>query len=113
MTGLMHEKEFSRKSFVKGGGALIISFSALGAAGAASAATGNTPFNSRTPNDFLPDLQQVDSWIAVTTDNKIIVTHGEPEFAGTPTGSVDSGVAIGRTRPAPFGVTSLHASSWL
>jgi CO/xanthine dehydrogenase Mo-binding subunit len=86
MTGFLHEKQFSRKSFVKGGGALIIGFSALGAAGSASAATGNTPFNSRTPNDFLPDLQQVDSWIAVTTDNKIIVTHGEPEFAGTPTG---------------------------
>ena len=64
MTGFLHEKQFSRKSFVKGGGALIISFSALGAAGAASAATGNTPFTARTPNDFLPDLQQVDSWIA-------------------------------------------------
>jgi len=86
MTGFLHEKQFSRKTFVKGGGALIISFSALGAAGSASAATGNTPFTARTPNDFLPDLQQVDSWIAVTTDNKIIVTHGEPEFAGTPTG---------------------------
>ena len=79
MTGFLHEKQFSRKSFVKGGGALIISFSALGAAGAASAATGNTPFTARTPNDFLPDLQQVDSWIAITTDNRVIVTHGEPE----------------------------------
>ena len=28
MTGFMHEKEFSRKSFVKGGGALIVGFSA-------------------------------------------------------------------------------------
>jgi len=86
MTGLIPEKQFSRKSFVKGGGALIIGFSALGAAGAANAATGNTPFTKRTPNDFLPDLQSVDSWIAITTDNKVIVTHGEPEFAGTPTG---------------------------
>ena len=32
MTGFLHEKQFSRKSFVKGGGALIIGFSALGAA---------------------------------------------------------------------------------
>jgi CO/xanthine dehydrogenase Mo-binding subunit len=86
MTGFLHEKQFSRKTFVKGGGALIISFSALGAAGTANAATGNTPFTARTPSDFLPDLQQVDSWIAITTDNKIIVTHGETEFAGTPTG---------------------------
>ena len=27
MTGLLHEREFSRKSFVKGGGALIVGFS--------------------------------------------------------------------------------------
>ncbi len=31
MTGLIHEKEFSRKSFVKAGGALIVGFSTLGA----------------------------------------------------------------------------------
>jgi CO/xanthine dehydrogenase Mo-binding subunit len=88
MTGLMHEKEFSRKSFVKGGGALVVGFSALGAiAGKAQSATGNTPFGSRSGTDFLPDLTSVDSWIAVTADNKIIVTHGETELGhGTPTG---------------------------
>ena len=32
MTGLMHEKEFSRKSFLKGGGALIVGFSLIGSA---------------------------------------------------------------------------------
>ena len=31
MTGLIPEKEFSRKSFLKGGGALIIGFSIAGA----------------------------------------------------------------------------------
>ncbi len=89
MTGFMHEKEFSRKSFVKGGGALVIGFSALGAgtAGKAAAATGNTPFASRTPADFLPDLNSVDSWIAIRADNSVIVTHGETELGhGTPTG---------------------------
>ena len=88
MTGFMHEKEFSRKTFVKGGGGLIIGFSALGAMGAgkAAAATGNTPFSSRTPADYLPNLQAVDSWIAITPENNVIVTHGETEFAGTPTG---------------------------
>ena len=30
MTGFMHEKEFSRKSFVKGGGALVVGFSLAG-----------------------------------------------------------------------------------
>ena len=51
MTGLLHEKEFSRKSFVKAGGALVIGFSALGALGAGKAkgATGNTPFSQRGP----------------------------------------------------------------
>ena len=51
MTGFMHEKEFSRKSFVKGGGGLIIGFSALGALGAgkAAGATGNTPFSGCRP----------------------------------------------------------------
>ncbi len=88
MTGLMHEREFSRKNFVKGGGALIVGFSALGAAaGKAQAATGNTPFNQRGPQDFLPDLNAVDSWVAITADNKVIVTHGETEMGhGTPTG---------------------------
>ena len=32
MTGLLHEKEFSRKTFVKGGGALIVGFSTAGSA---------------------------------------------------------------------------------
>ena len=31
MTGLLSEREFSRKSFVKAGGALIVGFSVLGA----------------------------------------------------------------------------------
>jgi nicotinate dehydrogenase subunit B len=87
MTGFMHEKELSRKSFLKGGGALVVGFSALaGTAGNAQAASGNTPFTARTPADFLPNLQSVDSWLAITPENKVIVTHGETEFAGTPTG---------------------------
>ncbi len=80
----MLKKEFSRKSFVKGGGAMIVGFSAL--AGKAQAATGNTPFSQRGPDDFLPNLSTIDAWIAIKADNTVIVTHGEPEFAGTPTG---------------------------
>jgi CO/xanthine dehydrogenase Mo-binding subunit len=88
MTGLLHEKEFSRKKFVIGGGSLVVGFSMLGlGAGKAQAANGNTPFASRGPGDFLPDLTSVDSWIAVTKDNNVIVTHGETEMGhGTPTG---------------------------
>ena len=32
MTGFLHEKQFSRKSFVKGGGALVVGFSLAGSA---------------------------------------------------------------------------------
>ena len=56
-------------------------------AGKAEAATAPTPFAKRTPADYLPDLAQIDSWITLTADNKVIVTHGETEFGhGTPTG---------------------------
>ena len=87
MTGLMHEREFSRKSFVKGGGALIVTISAASAVGKASAANGLKAFTARTPNDFLPDLQQVDSWLALDSNNVMHVMHGETELGhGTPTG---------------------------
>ena len=89
MTGFMHEKEFSRKSLVKGGGALIVGFSMFGAAtaGKASAANADTPFGKRTPADYLPDQTQIDSWITLHADNTVTVTHGESELGhGTPTG---------------------------
>jgi nicotinate dehydrogenase subunit B len=65
MTGLMHEKEFSRKTFLKGGGAMIVGFSLLGAgvAGKASAAVPAT--------GYLPDTTQVDSWITILADNTV------------------------------------------
>ena len=86
MTGFLHEKEFSRKNFIKGSSAVVAGLSAAGIAGKASAATGNTPFAARGPGDYLPDLNTIDAWLAITPDNKVIITHGEPEFAGTPTG---------------------------
>ena len=45
MTGLMHEKEFSRKTFVKGGGALVICSANISnhRISAAAAAAGSTP----------------------------------------------------------------------
>ena len=45
MTGFLHEKEFSRKTFLKGGGALVVGFSARAAP--RLPATGNTPFGKR------------------------------------------------------------------
>jgi len=81
------KKEFPRKAFLKGS---VVAVGGLAAAGSANAATGNTPFAARTPNDFVdlndPRLTQVDMWIAITPENKIVITHGQAEFAGTPTG---------------------------
>ena len=74
-------KEFSRKTFVKGGGALIVGFSALGAATAARRRTATDAVQpARRRQDFLPDLTQVDSWITLNADNTVIVTHGETEL---------------------------------
>jgi len=83
MTELL-QKQFSRKTFVAGGGAMIVGFSV---AGAAQAATGNTPFAQRGPGDYLPNLSSIDAWIAIRSDNTAMVTHGETELGhGTPTG---------------------------
>jgi CO/xanthine dehydrogenase Mo-binding subunit len=83
MTEILN-KEFSRKTFIKGGGAMVVGFSMTGAA---QAATGNTPFAQRGPQDFLPNLSTIDAWIAIRPDNTVMVTHGETELGhGTPTG---------------------------
>jgi len=88
----VHHKAFSRKSFIKGSGAVVAGLSLAGRASAANPnqATGNTPFSQRTPTDYIalgdPRLTQVDTWVAITPTNKVIVTHGETEFTGAPTG---------------------------
>jgi nicotinate dehydrogenase subunit B len=76
MTGFLHEQEFSRKSFLKGGGALVVGFSLLGSglAGKAAAATAQPQ-----PTGYLPDPAQVDSWISVLSDNKIVFKTSQIE----------------------------------
>ena len=52
MTGFLHEKEFSRKSFLKGGGALVVGFSMVGAGVGARVAQGaEDPYASNGPYD--------------------------------------------------------------
>ena len=83
MTGLMHEREFSRKSFVKGAGALIVGFSLAGAglAGKAGAA-GVDPYASDGLDQF-----QVDSWIEIHADNTATIkTGGIRQGTGSDTG---------------------------
>jgi nicotinate dehydrogenase subunit B len=74
MTGLLHEKEFSRRSFVKGGGALVVGFSVFGSAlaGKASAATPS-------PAGYNPDINQIDSWVTVGADNTVTLKMSQIE----------------------------------
>jgi nicotinate dehydrogenase subunit B len=75
MEALM-DKEFSRKTFLKGGGALVIGFSLAGSALAGKAA-GADP----------TDLGAVDTFIAIHADNTASIRTGQVELGqGTTTG---------------------------
>jgi nicotinate dehydrogenase subunit B len=84
MTGLMHEREFSRKSFLKGGGALIVGFSIAGAGFAGKAqADAVSPFTSNGPAPG----NQIDSWLTVHADNTASLRSGRIELGqGSSTG---------------------------
>jgi CO/xanthine dehydrogenase Mo-binding subunit len=72
MTGFLHEKEFSRKNFLKGSGAVVVGASVAGAAlaGKASAAS---------PAGYLPDLTKLDSWISIGADNTVTLKMSQIE----------------------------------
>ena len=68
MTGFLN-KEFSRKSFLKGGGALIVGFS-LGGAGLAGKARAAAP----TADGLQPRRStKLDSWLSINADNTVNV----------------------------------------
>jgi CO/xanthine dehydrogenase Mo-binding subunit len=76
-------REFSRKSFVKGGGAMIVGFSMAGAAVAKPANAAIDPYASLGPYD----QGAVDSWIVVNADNTVTLKAGKVELGqGTSTG---------------------------
>jgi CO/xanthine dehydrogenase Mo-binding subunit len=77
VTGFLHEKEFSRKSFLKGGGAMVVGFSLVGAATGAQVA--KAAFN--------PPVNLVDSWITIFPNNtlELKTSHIDPGN-GAPTG---------------------------
>jgi nicotinate dehydrogenase subunit B len=82
VTGLLSEREFSRTSFVKAGGALIVGFSVLGAAVAGKAAA-DDQFASFGP----ANSSSIDSWLVVNADNTISVKLGKVELGqGSMTG---------------------------
>jgi nicotinate dehydrogenase subunit B len=80
------EKEISRKTFLKGGGALVVGFSFVGAAGVGRAsAAGSAPTRGLT--NFEPNLDQIDTFVQINTDNTATVFLGNVELGqGSPTG---------------------------
>jgi nicotinate dehydrogenase subunit B len=76
MTGLLHERELSRKSFLKGGGALVVGFSLAGAGLAGKASAAGTPSAA----GYNPSLTALDSWLRINADNTInlLTSQGDP-----------------------------------
>jgi CO/xanthine dehydrogenase Mo-binding subunit len=84
MTGLLNEREFSRKTFLKGGGALIVGFSVVGSLlspGKAVAAAGDR-LNPQGYASVVRDLSQVDSYIVVHPDNTASILVGGVDVGG-------------------------------
>jgi CO/xanthine dehydrogenase Mo-binding subunit len=80
MTGLLHEREFSRKQFLKGGGAMVIGFSLAGAGlvGGAAADSVGQPY---------PNMASIDSWLAIGPDGTVTLYAGKIELGtGSSTG---------------------------
>lgn len=69
MTAFTHQKEFSRRSFVKGGGALVVGFSVAGAGLAARSQAAAESFP-------LVDPGQLDSWLQIDGAGKVTAFSG-------------------------------------
>jgi CO/xanthine dehydrogenase Mo-binding subunit len=88
MTGLLEERQFSRKSFVKAGGALVIGLSLAGARLSATAAKGATDANYQPAlGPYGPDAGQLDTWLSVNADGTVTLYSGVVELGtGSSTG---------------------------
>ena len=75
MTGFLHEKEFSRKNFLKGTGAVVAGASVVGAGLAGKASAVARP----TLAGYNADPAQIDSWLVVNADNTIILRQTKME----------------------------------
>ena len=86
---VLSEKEFSRRSFLRGGGSLVIGLSLVGAATGRAAAANDPGAASALHTGALPgppDPTQIDSWLQVNPDNSVTLFHGWAEMGqGSPT----------------------------
>ncbi|HZO98559.1 MAG TPA: molybdopterin cofactor-binding domain-containing protein [Gaiellaceae bacterium] len=86
MTGLLHERELSRKSFLKAGGALVVGLSASGTAQAYDDPKAASPLHTGLVKGP-PDPRQIDTWIAVHADNTASIYTGRVDLGqGSPNG---------------------------
>jgi CO/xanthine dehydrogenase Mo-binding subunit len=85
VTRPLNAYDFSRKTFLKGGGSLILGLTAAGTARAANNPTAVSPRHVGTvPGP--PDPAQIDSWLQVNRDNTVTLFHGWTEMGqGSPT----------------------------
>jgi CO/xanthine dehydrogenase Mo-binding subunit len=87
MTHVLSRQEISRRSFLRGGGGLVVGLSLAGAATAGAANDPRAPSPAHTgavPGP--PDAAQIDSWLQVNPDNTATLFGGNVELGqGTPT----------------------------
>src|ERR1700739_3224909 len=86
---VLDEHEFSRKSFLRAGGSLVIGMSLAGTV-ASKAGAANDPGALSTLHTGAvagpPDPTQIDSWLQVNPDNSVTLFHGWAELGqGSPT----------------------------
>jgi CO/xanthine dehydrogenase Mo-binding subunit len=74
MTGFLREREFSRKSFLKGTGAVVVGASVAGAGLAGKASATRPPLAG-----YNADATLIDSWFVVNPDNTIILRQTKME----------------------------------
>jgi nicotinate dehydrogenase subunit B len=86
MTSMLTDKGYSRRTFLKGSGSLVVGFSLLGGA-TAGRASAEVAAAKRGTFPGPPDATSVDTWIEINTDNTATIYHGKVELGqGTSTG---------------------------
>jgi CO/xanthine dehydrogenase Mo-binding subunit len=119
MTGFLHEKEFSRKSFLRGTGAVVVGASAVGAGLAGKASAAARPALA----GYNADATQIDSWLVVNADNTIILRQTKVETGnGITTGflqvvaeELDHDVKLMRYGPSTYdanGAMNTRVDTW-
>src|SRR5690242_2386591 len=118
MTGFMHEREFSRKTFLKGSGVAVVGASVVGAG-----LTGKASAARPALAGYNADPAQLDSWLVVNPDNTIILRQTKVETGnGITTGflevvaeELDHDMALMRYGPSQYnadGALNSRVDTW-